>query len=156
MRRHALERKRSLNLTYVKRVCQEIGAALEQKRERHTVVIRSTMLPVRLKSRRPHARSLSGRRRDVISASRSTRNFCARARPLKDLLRAALHLVGRTTRTWPRACAASTRVDAPVQITSTKAAEMVKYACNCFHALKVSFCHEIGNICKGSALTVIR
>ncbi|HYO91172.1 MAG TPA: hypothetical protein VEQ40_06030, partial [Pyrinomonadaceae bacterium] len=35
----------SLDLTYVKRVCQEIGAALEKKRERHTVVIRSTMLP---------------------------------------------------------------------------------------------------------------
>src|SRR5919198_5792309 len=35
----------SLDLTYVKRVCQEIGAALEGKAARHTVVIRSTMLP---------------------------------------------------------------------------------------------------------------
>lgn len=35
----------SLDLTYIKRVCQQIGAALEKKRERHTVVIRSTMLP---------------------------------------------------------------------------------------------------------------
>src|ERR1051325_3724601 len=40
----------SLDLTYVKRVCEEIGAALAQKRERHTVVIRSTMLPGTIES----------------------------------------------------------------------------------------------------------
>ena len=37
----------SLDLTYIKRVCKEIGAALEAKSERHTVVMRSTMLPHR-------------------------------------------------------------------------------------------------------------
>jgi len=35
----------SLDLTFVKRVCEEIGAALAHKAERHVVVIRSTMLP---------------------------------------------------------------------------------------------------------------
>jgi GDP-mannose 6-dehydrogenase len=39
-------------------------------------------------------------------------------------------------------------IDAPVFVTSVKTAEMVKYVCNCFHALKVSFANEIGNICK--------
>jgi len=40
------------------------------------------------------------------------------------------------------------RIDAPVFVTSTKTAEMVKYVCNCFHALKVGFANEVGNICK--------
>jgi GDP-mannose 6-dehydrogenase len=40
-------------------------------------------------------------------------------------------------------------IDAPLLVTKVKEAEMVKYACNCFHALKVSFANEIGNICKG-------
>src|SRR5688500_3286427 len=35
----------SLDLSYIKRVCQDIGAGMEAKKERHTVVIRSTMLP---------------------------------------------------------------------------------------------------------------
>jgi GDP-mannose 6-dehydrogenase len=42
-----------------------------------------------------------------------------------------------------------TGIDAPLYIIGIKAAEMVKYSCNCFHALKVSFANEIGNICKG-------
>src|SRR6185437_3578531 len=43
-------------------------------------------------------------------------------------------------------------IDAPVFVTSMKTAEMVKYVCNCFHALKVSFGNEIGNICKALEL----
>src|SRR4029453_14686208 len=39
-------------------------------------------------------------------------------------------------------------IDAPLLKVSMKAAEMVKYACNCFHALKVSFANEMGNLCK--------
>ena len=39
-------------------------------------------------------------------------------------------------------------IDAPIFVTPLKTAEMVKYVCNCFHALKISFANEIGNICK--------
>ena len=44
------------------------------------------------------------------------------------------------------------RLSAPLFTLRIKEAEMVKYACNCFHALKVAFANEIGNICKPLAV----
>lgn len=140
----------SLNLAYVKRVCQEIGAALEGKRERHAVVIRSTMLPGTIES-------LIVPTLEVYSGKKAGRDFGVCINPeflregtsLKDFYAPPFTLIGADDED----VAASVRrlysgVKAPLYVTSTKSAEMVKYACNCFHALKVSFANEIGNICK--------
>ena len=39
-------------------------------------------------------------------------------------------------------------IEAPVARTEVKVSEMVKYADNCFNAIKVCFANEIGNLCK--------
>ena len=39
-------------------------------------------------------------------------------------------------------------IEAPLERVPIKVAEMIKYTCNCFHALKVSFANEVGNLCK--------
>ena len=140
----------SLNLTYVKRVCQQIGEALEAKRERHTVVVRSTMLPGTVEGVIVPAL-------EVYSGKKAGRDFGVAVNPeflregtsLKDFYSPPFTLVGADEED----VAASLRrlykgVDAPLLVTSVKAAEMVKYACNCFHALKVGFANEIGNVCK--------
>jgi len=141
----------SLDLTYVKRVCQEIGAALERKGSRHTVVLRSTMLPGTIESVVVPAL-------EVYSGKKAGRDFGVCVNPeflregssLKDFYAPPFTLIGADDEdTGALVRRLYSGIDAPSFVVSTRAAEMVKYACNCFHALKVSFANEIGNVCKG-------
>lgn len=140
----------SLDLTYVKRVCQEIGAALERKRERHTVVIRSTMLPGTIEGVViPTLEVYSGKKVGRDLGVSINPEFLREGTSLKDFYAPPFTLIGADEED----VAASVRrlyknIEAPLYVTGIRAAEMVKYACNCFHALKVSFANEMGNICK--------
>lgn len=140
----------SLDLTYVRRVCEEIGAALVNKQERHTVVIRSTMLPGTIDGVvTPTLEAASGKKAGRDFGVCINPEFLREGTSLKDFYAPPFTLIGADE----EAVAGSVRglysgIDAPLFVTGIKAAEMVKYTCNCFHALKVSFANEIGNICK--------
>src|SRR5262245_24786127 len=140
----------SLDLRYVKRVCEEIGAALWTKKERHIVVIRSTMLPgtietVVIPALESYSRKQAGQdfgvciNPEFLREGSSIRDFYA---PPFTLIGADDDQSGSVVRSL------YAEIDAPVFVTALKTAEMVKYVCNCFHALKVSFANEVGNICK--------
>lgn len=140
----------SLDLRYVTRACEEIGAALKDKTERHIIVIRSTMLPGTIESvviptLEEHSTKRAGKDFGVCINP----EFLREGSSLKDFYAPPFTLIGaddpETTATVRELYS---RIDAPVIATSVKTAEMVKYVCNCFHALKVSFANEIGNICK--------
>ncbi|MFL6209337.1 MAG: nucleotide sugar dehydrogenase [Pyrinomonadaceae bacterium] len=141
----------SLDLTYVTRVCEEIGAALKQKTAPHVVVIRSTMLPGTIETvvvpvLETHSGKTAGRDFGVCINP----EFLREGTSLKDFYAPPFTLIGADEET----AAARVRqlyagLDAPLFVTEIKTAEMVKYVCNCFHALKVSFANEVGKICKG-------
>ncbi len=140
----------SLDLTYVKRVCQQIGAVLEEKKERHTVVIRSTMLPGTIETVViPTLEQYSGKKAGRDFGVCINPEFLREGTSLKDFYAPPFTLIGADEE---EVAANVSRlyngVDAPLFVTAIKAAEMVKYACNCFHAVKVTFANEIGNICK--------
>ncbi|MFN2511744.1 MAG: nucleotide sugar dehydrogenase [Pyrinomonadaceae bacterium] len=140
----------SLDLSFIKRVCEEIGTALKAKRERHVVIIRSTMLPGTIEGVVvPTLEAHSGKRAGRDFGVCINPEFLREGTSLKDFYAPPFTLIG----TDEADVAASVSrlyggIDAPLYVTSVKAAEMVKYACNCFHAIKVSFANEIGNICK--------
>jgi GDP-mannose 6-dehydrogenase len=140
----------SLDLSYIKRVCKEIGAALEKKSAPHVVVIRSTMLPGTIESVVvPALEVYSGKKIGEGVGVCINPEFLREGTSLKDFYAPPFTLIGADDED----VAASVRrlyakIDAPLYVTSVKSAEMVKYACNCFHALKVSFANEIGNVCK--------
>lgn len=140
----------SLELTYVRRVCEEIGAALATKSERHIIVIRSTMLPGTIDGVVvPALEASSGKKANQDFGVCINPEFLREGTSLKDFYAPPFTLIGADD---PEVAENVSRlyegIDAPLFVTGIKAAEMVKYTCNCFHALKVSFANEIGNICK--------
>lgn len=140
----------SLDLTYVERVCQEIGAALKQKDSRHTVVIRSTMLPGTIEGVVvPALESRSGKTAGTDFGVCINPEFLREGTSLKDFYAPPFTLIGADDEVTAEAVRGLySGIDAPVFVTPVKTAEMVKYVCNCFHALKISFANEVGNICK--------
>ena len=140
----------SLDLRYVTRVCEEIGAALKGKNGHHTVVIRSTMLPgtiehVVIPTLQEHSEKEVG----IDFGVCINPEFLREGSSLKDFYAPPFTLIGADDEeTTATVRALYNGIDAPVIATSVKTAEMVKYVSNCFHALKVSFANEVGNICK--------
>jgi len=140
----------SIDLRYVERVCQEIGAAIRNKKTRHTIVVRSTVLPgstERLVI--PTLEAASGLKSGRDFGVCMNPEFLREGTSIRDFYEPPFTLIGTDD------IASGTIVsdlyagiDAPIHVTSTGVAEMIKYSCNCFHGLKVGFANEIGNICK--------
>ncbi len=140
----------SLDLRYVTRVCEEIGASLRDKKERHVVVIRSTMLPGTIESVVvPTLEKSSGKNAGKDFGVCINPEFLREGTSLKDFYAPPFTLVGADeTQTAEVVSKLYADIAAPLFVTPVKTAEMVKYVCNCFHALKVTFANEVGNICK--------
>ena len=141
----------SLDLKYVRRVCEEIGQALEGKQGAHVVVIRSTMLPGTIERVVvPALEASSGKRAGRDFGVCINPEFLREGTSLKDFYAPPFTLIGADEEGVAETVKGLySGISAPLYVTSTKSAEMVKYACNCFHALKVTFANEIGNICAG-------
>lgn len=144
----------SLDLGHVARVCEEIGAALATKDTHHTVVIRSTMLPGSIETvAQPALEETSRKKAGKDFGICVNPEFLREGTSVKDFYAPPFTLIGADDEQTANIVAGLySKIDAPVFTTSVKTAEMVKYVCNCFHALKVSFANEIGNICKALEL----
>jgi GDP-mannose 6-dehydrogenase len=140
----------ALDLSYVERVCAEIGAAIRDKSTFHTVVIRSTVLPGTVHVvATPALERGSGKKAGVDFGVCSNPEFLREGTSIKDFLDPPFTLIGADTEQAANAVRSLyAGLEAPVHVVAVRVAEMVKYACNCFHGLKVGFANEIGNICK--------
>jgi len=140
----------SLDLTYLTRVCEQIGDVLKDKPGYHVVVVRSTVLPGTTHSQViPALESRSGKKYGEGFGVAVNPEFLREGTALKDFRHPPLTLVGHNH----AADAAPTKalytdIDAPLFSTSIRVAEMIKYTSNAWHAVKVVFANEIGNLCK--------
>ena len=140
----------SLDLGYVQRVCEEIGGALAEKSGFHVVVARSTMLPGSTEEVVvPALEAGSGKRRGSDFAVCFNPEFLREGSSIADFNDPPFTVIGSDDERATEAVRALyAGVEAPLVTVPIKVAEMVKYACNAFHGLKVTFANEIGNLCK--------
>ena len=140
----------SLDLTYLERVSEQVGAALKDKPGYHVVVVRSTVLPGTTHSVViPALERTSGKQYGDGFGVSVNPEFLREGTALKDFRKPPLTLVGHNHAADASGTIALYQsIDAPLISTSIRVAEMMKYTSNTWHALKVVFANEIGNLCK--------
>jgi len=143
-------RNGSLDLTYLERVTEQIGLALAAKSAYHVVVVRSTVLPGTTHSVIiPALERASGKRYGDGFGVSVNPEFLREGTALKDFRKPPLTLVGHNHAADASGTIALYQaIDAPLVSTSITVAEMMKYTSNTWHALKICFANEIGNLCK--------
>ncbi len=136
-----------IDVDAVVRTGQSIGQAVRKHAEPHTVVLRSTVLPGTAEQYLVPA-LLAGAGGRAATRVAVNPEFMREGSSLNDFSRPPLTLVGcgdPATASLLRLLYES--VQAPFVHTSIRTAEMVKYAANAFHALKVCFANEVADVC---------
>lgn len=140
----------NLDLRYIRRICEQIGEALRHKETRHTVIIRSTILPGTMhKIIVPILEEYSAKKAGVDFGLCNNPEFLREGTAVKDFRSPPKTVIGEIDKASGDLVAGLYReIDAPLIRTDIETAEMIKYVDNCWHALKIGFANEIGNLCK--------
>lgn len=142
-----------LDLKFVFETAKQIGETLKQKSGFHVIAIRSTVFPGTNAEVTRRIEVSSGKEKNRDFAVVSNPEFLREGSAIKDYFNPSITVLGSESET-----AIDTmkklyeKVNAPVEIVSIKTAEFIKYVNNSFHALKISFANEVGNISKAMGI----
>ncbi len=144
------ERNGSLDLKYIRHSCEEIGQAIRNKSSWHNVTIRSTILPGTMRNIIiPMLEESSGKKAGVDFGICNNPEFLREGTAVFDYRNPPKTVIGEIdSRSGEVLAGLYAHLQAPLIRTSVETAEMVKYVDNVWHAVKVAFANEIGNICK--------
>ena len=141
--------KGHLNLQYIFKVAENIGEALKHKNTFHIIAIRSTIMPGTCDKFAEIVEYNSGKKRNEDFALVDNPEFLREGTAVKDYYNPPLTLIGSDNMKAAEKVAKLYRqLPAEIIITDLKIAEIMKYINNTYHALKISFSNEIGNICS--------
>jgi GDP-mannose 6-dehydrogenase len=144
----------NLDLTHIRRVCEMIGKSLKNKPGRHTVVIRSTILPGTMHQIViPILEESSGKKAGVDFGVCNNPEFLREGSAVKDFNLPPKTVIGELdVASGDLLEVLYAKLRAPFIRTDIETAEMVKYVDNSWHALKIGFANEIGNLCKSFSI----
>lgn len=139
----------AINLAYIYQVVKQIAEVIREKEEFHTVVIRSTVKPGTLKTCQQIIEDISQKKSGISFGLVSNPEFLREGSAMADFINPPYTIIGSD-------CEKSisilkelySNIKASIFTIKPEEAELVKYANNNFHALKIAFANEIGNICK--------
>ncbi|MBC8006870.1 MAG: nucleotide sugar dehydrogenase [Prolixibacteraceae bacterium] len=139
-----------IELKYIRRVCEEIGTAMRFHHGAPALVFRSTMLPGTMRDVViPALEAASGRRAGIEFGVCVNPEFLREGTAVHDYFNPPKTVIGELNpASGDLVASLYERINAPLIRTDIQTAEMVKYADNAWHALKVGFANEIGNVCK--------
>ena len=139
----------SLNLEQVMRVSEQIAGVLSAKGSFHAIVIRSTVLPGTVEKVGALIESLTRKKMGKDFGVASNPEFLREGTSLFDFENPPYTVVGASDqRMFDLLTEMYKGVNAPIHKVKIKEAEILKYACNSFHAVKVTFANEIGALSK--------
>jgi GDP-mannose 6-dehydrogenase len=138
-----------LDLSHVQDVCRQIGAELRAKAGYHCIVLRSTVLPGTTEQVvTPILEQASGKRAGLDFGVCFNPEFLREGSAVHDFFHPPFTVIGtRHNESLERLKEIYSWVPGTVFETDPASAEMVKYVCNSYHALKVTFANEIGTLC---------
>jgi GDP-mannose 6-dehydrogenase len=145
------------NLDYTKRVCQQLADVISRKDGFHTIVFRSTIPPGTVETELiPILEKESGKRDGEGFGVCFNPEFLREASAVHDFYHPPKIVIGERkqgSRAGDVLAELYKTIEAPLVRTEIRISEMVKYADNCFHALKVCFANEIGNLSKAMGIS---
>jgi GDP-mannose 6-dehydrogenase len=144
----------SQDLTALERLCAQLGAALATKAGYHVFVVRSTVIPGTVEETLlPLLEAHSGKRAGDDFGLCFQPEFLREGSSIRDYDDPPFTVVGGDSE---RSVALVRQVfghlPCPFKVCGIRTAEMLKYACNAFHALKITFANEIGRVCQALAI----
>jgi len=143
-------RNGKLDLGHIEPVCRDIGRTLKNKSTFHLVVLRSTVLPGTAETIViPALEDASGKRMGKDFGVCVNPEFMREGTAVSDFLEPAMTIIGSSD-PYHGGLLREIYKWAPGRIfeTSFRAAEMTKYICNAWHAVKVSFANEVGTLAR--------
>lgn len=142
----------SLDVSYLLNVTEQIGDAVRRKNAHHSVVYRSTMLPGTMDGVLiPRLEAAAGKTAGEGFGIGYYPEFLRESSAIRDYDDPGTVVFGkRDERTFERLMEIHRRFPGQPIVVDLRAAEAIKYANNAWHALKISFANEIGNICKAA------
>jgi len=143
-------RNGDLDLHYLETVCREIGAALRHRSIYHTVVVRSTVMPGTVRQVViPILESASGKFAGEDFGVAVNPEFLREGTAIRDFSEPPMTVIGEFDADSGEALASVyAQLPAPMMRRELEVAELVKYACNAWHATKITFANEIGQLAK--------